>query len=1308
MRNWRFYLSFLGGLLVILPEAGFAQRSRTDTPARTETRGEVSGYLLQWEGISEEKLSETASMKLLMLKGAQYRLEHHKNPIVFFDVPVNGRPERLNVTLTDMVFEPLTSAEVAALDTDSIAEDITVQTHIGVQRGKFVGRAWFVPIRRNQRSGGFEKLVSYDYTHYVSGTVPVPPRMARTGSSVLSSGDWYRIGVPRDGMYRITYQYLKDIGVNVDGITPDQINIYGNGSGLLPFQNSAFRHDDLQPNAIEVVDGGDGSFDPGDHILFFAKGPHRWRYDDQNDEFRHVKHLYSDTSYYFIGIDAGPPKRVATEPSLQQPPTHQVSVFDDYSFHELDQVNLIKSGRNFFGELFDIQTSYSFSGDRFTFPNIRTDQTAMVRVQAAVRHIQVGGSSSVFVNVAGQASGSFAVSGVSGNYAQSFARMGSTRIDFNPSNPVFNIEVSYQPPSSNSRAWLDFISVNVRRNLVMAGNQMLFRDQQSVGAGNVAQFNLASASSVRRIWDVTDPTTAVAIDYGPDGSSISFARSASQRREYVAITNFNYPTPTFFGTVPNQDLHALVTGQTIDMVIVTHPRFYAEAMELAAYHTHHPVDPVYTEVVTNQQVYNEFSSGIPDITAIKDFMRMFYDNANGNEDLMPKYLLLFGDGSFDNRSRAESNTNFVLTYQTENSTDPIGSFVSDDYFGLLDFNEGEGNNDLVDIGIGRLTVKTRQEAQAVVRKIKNYSTSDFGSEVAHCSGVGANVFGEWRNRVMFIGDNGDNNLHMTHARNLAGIVEQNHPDYNVSLVLLDAYPRITTPGGDRIPEVNRIIREGVDRGMLLVNYSGHGGEVGWAHERILDVSTIRNWTNFNALPLFVTATCEFTRFDDPGRTSAGEFVLLNPDGAGIALLSTTRLVFASANFSLNQAFYDVALENNVFEELRLGDITRVTKVNGPPGANTRSFSLVGDPAVKLVYPQQKIYTTAITDTLGNPLDTLKALGNVKVTGYVGDLNGTMLQDFNGVLTATIFDKASNVTTLAQAGPPFEFSTHQNVIYRGKASVNNGQFSFSFIVPRDINLAVDTTGRFSYYAVGDEYDAHGHAANITVGSIDENAAIDEEGPEIKLFMNDENFVFGGMTDENPVIFAKLFDDSGINMVGTGIGHDITAIKNNDSSNPIILNDFYESDLDTYQSGTVRYQLNDLEEGRYTLNLKAWDVHNNSGEAFTEFVVAESDEFALSHVLNYPNPFTTYTEFFFEHNQVCTFLNVQIQVFTVSGKLVKTINTVSNTNGFRVEPIAWNGLDDYGDQLARGVYVYKVKVRTPSGDRAEKFEKLVILK
>lgn len=364
MRNWRFYLSFLGGLLVILPEAGFAQRSRTDTPARTETRGEVSGYLLQWEGISEEKLSETASMKLLMLKGAQYRLEHHKNPIVFFDVPVNGRPERLNVTLTDMVFEPLTSAEVAALDTDSIAEDITVQTHIGVQRGKFVGRAWFVPIRRNQRSGGFEKLVSYDYTHYVSGTVPVPPRMARTGSSVLSSGDWYRIGVPRDGMYRITYQYLKDIGVNVDGITPDQINIYGNGSGLLPFQNSAFRHDDLQPNAIEVVDGGDGSFDPGDHILFFAKGPHRWRYDDQNDEFRHVKHLYSDTSYYFIGIDAGPPKRVATEPSLQQPPTHQVSVFDDYSFHELDQVNLIKSGRNFFGELFDIQTSYSFSGDR--------------------------------------------------------------------------------------------------------------------------------------------------------------------------------------------------------------------------------------------------------------------------------------------------------------------------------------------------------------------------------------------------------------------------------------------------------------------------------------------------------------------------------------------------------------------------------------------------------------------------------------------------------------------------------------------------------------------------------------------------------------------------------------------------------------------------------------------------------------------------------------------------------------------------------------------------------------------------------
>lgn len=1265
-------------------------------------------FEINWKGVVKDELAEGASISLLQFKGAGYRLERHKNPIFSHKVQLAGRPQRISASLTNPVFEPCTREESSALVIDSLFPAIKLETSIALHRGKAEGVIEFVPIRKNAATGVIEKLVSFDIDYNVSGNLAASPRTSRSTSSVLASGEWHRFGVLKDGVYRLTYSDLENIGVEVEAISPDQINIYGNGYGMLPKQNSVDRPDDLQANAIEIVGGQDGSFDPDDFILFYARGPHKWTYNATDSEFRHVKHQYCDTSYYFLAIDAGIPKRITVVEPTAQPATHDVSAFDDYMFYELDQNNLIKSGRNMFGEIFDIQNSYTFSGDAYTFPNIRTDEQAKVRVQAAARHIAVPGSSNFSISVNGQASAQLNIPGVSGNYTQSFANVRTTRLDFLPNNPSFEIQIGYQPPASTSRGWLDFISINVRRSLTMFGNQMSFRDINSVGQGNVANFTLTNAASVRKIWDVTDPTNARSINFGVNAPVISFRMDASVLAEYIAFTESGFLSPVYFGRVQNQNLHALGIQQPVKMVIVTHPLFLNEALDLASFHTNHPVDPLYTEVVTNQQVYNEFSSGMADVTAIKDFMRLLYERANGNEDLMPKYLLLFGDGSFDNRSRSVGNTNYVLTYQSENSTSPIGSYVSDDYFGLLDFIEGESQQDIADIGIGRLPVQNRQEAQAAVRKIKHYMTTDFSTDLAHCSGVGAGSFGEWRNRTLFIGDDGDGNLHMTHARELAKMVEENHPEYNVSKLMLDAYPRISTPGGDRIPEVNNVIRESVERGLLILNYSGHGGEVGWAHERILDVSTIRNWQNFDALALFVTATCEFTRFDDPSRTSAGEYVFLNPNGGGCALLSTTRLVFASANFDLSEQFYDVVLKHEEYDDLRLGDVTRLTKANGPGSINSRSFALIGDPAMRLAYPQEKVYTTAITDTLGNPLDTLKGLGNVRVTGYVGSADGTVLPDFNGLVTVTIFDKASNVTTLGQTGNPFSFSTHRNVIYRGKAGVTNGQFQFTFIVPRDINLAVDSTGRFSYYALSDETDAHGFVNGVTMGSIDENAAVDEQGPEISLFMNDENFVFGGMTDENPVIFAKLFDDSGINMVGTGIGHDLSAILNQESSQPIILNDYYESDLDTYKSGTIRYQLNDLEEGSYTLSLKGWDVHNNSGESYTEFIVAESEEFVLSHVLNYPNPFTTYTEFSFEHNQVCSFLNVQIQVFTVSGKLVKTINTVSNTSGFRIDPIAWNGLDDYGDQLARGVYVYKVKVRAPSGEKVEKFEKLVILK
>lgn len=1290
-------LFFLHAVLMLLSISALAQSNTQDVT-------------LVWQEVTKTSVAGHTHAALLSFKGADYEMADHPYPVYSFQKEVGGRPDRVEVDLINAAYIPLTAAEKNALDESQLSGELEIKSFIATSRGKSIAVINFVPIRKNESTGVVEKLESFRLKWRAFGNQPPPQRASRTNSSVLASGEWYRIGVEKDGVYRISYEYLLDIGVDVEAISPDDLNIYGNGVGLLPVQNGIYRPDDLQANAIQVIDGNDGSFDPGDYLLFFARGPHRWEYQSAQSEYRHIKHLYTDTSYYFIGVNVGTPKRMATQSSVSQPATTVVSSFDDYAFHDIDQVNLLKTGRVWYGEVFDVQNTHVISGDNFTFPNIKTDALAKVRIALAARTFGYANSSSFQVNInGGQILDEITVTGVSGIYTGSYARNRSKRIDFLPSNSSFEVKLDFVPFASTSTGWLDFISINTRRSLKMEGRTMLFRDMESVGAGEVAEFELSGATSVSQIWDVTDPNDVTIIEFNTVGTELSFRRSASTLREYCALTDFSYPEPRFFGTVPNQDLHALGLQQPVDMMVVTHPKFYNEAVDLANFHNNHPTDPVYCEVVTTQQVYNEFSSGMPDITAIKDLMRMLYNRANGVEEMMPKYLLLFGDGSYDNKSRAENNTNYIPTYQTLSSLEPVGSYVSDDYFGLLDDSEGESTNDKVDIGVGRIPVGTALEAQDVVRKLKNYMSSNFAAEVSHCSGVGEGGFGEWRNRLVFVGDDEDSGLHMSQSDQLAAMIEENHPEYNINKIYLDAYQQISTPGGNRYPEVNSAIKSNVQRGALLLNYVGHGGEVGWAEERILDLSTIRNWSNFNALPLFVTATCEFTRYDDPGRTSAGEYVLLNPNGAGVSLLSTTRLVTSGGNFQLAKEFYKHVLAHEEHDDLRLGDIARITKSSIGTGINKRSFALIGDPALKLAYPKMKVFTTAITDTLGTPLDTLKALGNVKISGYVGDQNGVQLNDFNGTVAITVFDKASDIETLSNDNvSPFFFTTYKNVLYRGKAKVEAGEFDFTFIVPKDINLSVDSTGRLSYYAVSNYTDATGYQNGITVGSIDENAAVDDTGPTIELYMNDENFVTGGTTDENPTIYAVLRDESGINMVGTGIGHDLTAVIDDNNSQPITLNDFYESDLNTFKSGSIRYPLEDMTEGLHKLRVKVWDVHNNSGEGYTEFVVANSEEFALEHVLNYPNPFTTYTEFSFEHNQVCAFLNVQIQVFTISGKLVKTINTYSNTNGFRVEPIAWNGLDDYGDQLARGVYVYRIKVRNPAGEKVEKFEKLVILK
>lgn len=1275
---------------------------------------QIQRHVLNWEGPGELRTKSADSPLQVTFQGAMLDSDRDQLPFFAETVALKANVASFEVNIIDAQYEVMSTAEMEALPgLKFVEEQLEVNTHLSWHQKQPIALVNIYPYRKLSNSQQFEKLLSFEYEiipqlgNGVSGF-----RKSYPANSVMQNGSWYRFSLQEDGVYVIDYQFLESLGVDMNGLASNDINIYGNHIGQLPYENSVPRPTDLLLNNILVEDGADGTFDNGDRILFYATGPASW--DRGSDvKFVHNKNVFTDSATYFVGIGVEAPARIQDVSLSTATPNQVVTEFDDRQFYERNNINLIKSGREFYGEAFDLVLQYNF---QFNLPFLVPNDSVCLEVDVFSRTINTSNSSSFNVNV-GSFSETINVQGVPNSYIGAYGRPARQLLKIpNVSSGAMQISMEYVKNNPiTSLGWLNWLRVNARRELKFVGDQLLFRDTESVGVGNVSEFQLDLSANVYRIWEITDPTRAGNIPANVSGNLRTWSLSTDSLRQFVAFRNSGYLTPTAVGPLQNQNLHA--TGQP-DMVVVCHPLFWNEAQRLVDRRISEGLDVV---MVTPQQVYNEFSSGMRDATAIKWYMKMLYDRAGSDVNLLPRYLLLFGDGSYNNVSVNSSNQNFIPTYQTSNSFNLSASYCSDDYFGLLDDGEGEFSGDLVDIGIGRLAAHTAGQAKQLVDKVLRYDQLSLNSQTSvQCDEDGGSCVKDWRNRVLFVsddqeGESFEGTVHMSQSETLASIVETDEPEFIVDRIFMDAYQQISTPGGERYPDGQESIKDAVQKGQLVVNYIGHGGEVGWGHERYLDISTILGWTNRDCMPLFMTATCEFTRWDDPARTSAGEFVMLNPDGGGIGLMTTTRLAYSSSNFALSNDFYDHVFrtDDGNGNAMRLGDIYRNTKVDistsQPGSVNHRNFCLLGDPSTILAHPKNQVIVTSVTDTAGVPNDTLRALSLVRVEGIVADAVGNQLTDFNGVVIPTVFDKRKNIVTLAndQQGSGFAFNLWKNVIHRGQATVANGAFTFEFVVPKDIAYQFGP-GRMAFYAESNESNAHGNWGAITVGGTDPNASSDDEGPSIDLYMNDENFVSGGITDETPLLVAELFDINGINTLGTSIGHDLKAIVDGQADASIILNDFYEADLDTYQSGTVRYRMDQLAVGPHTVELKAWDVHNNSAKTTTEFVVASSAELALEHVLNYPNPFTTRTEFFFEHNKSCSFLDVQLQVYTVSGRLVKTISERLSGSGFRSSPIEWDGRDEYGDKLARGVYVYKLNVVTPEGEKAEKLEKLVILK
>ncbi len=1258
---------------------------------------EIYKRVIEWEGIKTIRLSEERFLHYLYFNDAIIHDEESFLPEYYESFKVASENVNFDVSLSNMVFEEVKNEKNLRIeDLNDIDSEIQVKSGLSVARKTPYVSVSFIPLRKNNSTGGIEKLVSFDIIIKISPSYLKSKQDIKDFSnvSVLNSGRWYKVAVTNTGVHRVSSSNLADMGMNVNSINTQNIRLYGNGGGMLPESNSAFRYDDLQENAIQMVDQGNGNF----YFLFYGEGPNTWTYDESDALFHHTMHQYSDRTYYFITADLGQGKRIQTLASEPFADT-VITTFNDCVFHDKDERNLIKSGKVWYGEKFDITTEYNFA---FNFPNIDVSSPLTLETYVAARTFNLSGSTFTVISQGNQYIPS--VERVIDYKDDWYAKKSIDKDTFIPTSSVVDVFIKYNKPTSGSLGWLNYIEINASRHLKFVGNQMSFSNIKSIGNNRRSEFIIADASSAITVWDVTDPLNVMKVESEFSGSTMKYRIITDTLKQFVAFNGASYYSVQFVEQVENQNLHGL---GSYDYIIVCPDVFSSEANKLADHHRNN--NGLSVVIVSPQTIYNEFSSGAPDVSAIRDFVRMIYQRGTAGQEL--QYLLLFGDGSYDNKNRLSNNTNFILTVQSSNSLHPVNSYVTDDFYGLLDSKEGEGSKGSLDIGIGRFVVSSLDQARAVVNKVINYSAKEDLTANSGLNSTGTNVvsnLSDWRNMVSFICDDDDGGeSFIWDSEYLAKLVDTTYKEYNIDKIYSDAYNQVSTPGGQRYPEVNAAINRRIEKGTLILNYIGHGGEVGWALERILELSDINNWNNKYNLPVFFTATCEFTRFDDPERTSAGELVFLNPNGGAIALFSTTRAVYVANTF--NRKLFENTFNpyNNGFPTM--GDVMRLTKL-GDGSPNARKYILVGDPAQRMAYPEFDIVTTKIN---GHPQylysDTLKALSKITIEGEIQDKSGNPINSFNGIITPTVLDKAVEYSSLGNdpKSTPTKFMLQKSILYKGKATVNEGQFTFSFIVPRDIAYKYGP-GRISYYAQNGETDANGYDEDFIVGGFEDNMGGDDDGPLIDLYMNDENFSFGGLTDENPVLLAFLVDSSGINTVGNGIGHDIVAVLDANTEKSEVLNDYYEADLDTYQSGTVRYPYSSLKEGNHTLNLKVWDVNNNSSEAYTEFLVASSAELALDHVLNYPNPFTTSTDFYFEHNKPDQMLEILVQIFTVSGKLIKTLTAHMLSNGYKAGPIHWDGRDDFGDNIGRGVYVYRLSVKSEYGASAEKLEKLVILK
>ncbi|MDR2692509.1 MAG: type IX secretion system sortase PorU [Dysgonamonadaceae bacterium] len=1120
-------------------------------------------------------------------------------------------------------------------------------------------------------------------------------------TSVLSTGNWYQMKVDSNGIYKLTYDEIKKYISD-----PSKVKIYGYGGWILDedFRNPYI--DDLPEVSVYIDKGADGIFNSGDFLLFYGRGTVKWSY--KSGRFEHENNPYATYGSYFLTEGETGSKEMNTVPSFPNPAATSVDVFDDYALHERDLSAFAFTGRELFGESFANQSNRQQLS--FSVPGIISDLNVRFSFAAASKDI-----AAATLSIEDKAVATILIPAlpVSNTYLKAYLKEATG--NYLPENGIYpnpvKMTVTYD---GSGQAYLNFIELFMKRSLQFYNTPFtFFRNTESISKDIRYTINNAGASCL--VWDVTGNYDVQLMQTSLEGNQMSFAVQAENTnlREYAMVDpGKTFPSPQIVGgKIPNQDLHAL--PQT-DMVIIS-PAVYLQQAGILA-EKHRTKSGLNVEVVEETRIFNEFSSGTPDATAYRRFMKMFYDRAAGEQD-KPKYLLLFGDGVFDNRHFTSGMSKldpkyYLLTYQEKESVNETDSHGSDDYFGLLEDNSGPALSGKLCLGIGRFPVSSVSQAEDVVNKVISYMDNTQG--------------GNWKSKLVFTADNTDDFstglfcIHADQANQLAGYMDETYPEYILYKYFMDAYQPVSVNGKTTYPDAKRSFLNTLNEGCFLVNYTGHGSITAWSAEDMLNILDVRQM-NFKNLPVWITATCDFGWFDR-GSASGGEEALLNKKSGAIALYTTSRVVDSRPNFELNDRMirYLFTLDETG-KHLRLGDVLRKSK-NDLSGTNKLNYVLLGDPALVLNYPEMKVKVDTVNGkAVTNDMTfAFKALEKVTVSGSITDESGAKMDGFSGELRVSVFDSKQETKSYRQneVGDYFSFNSYPNMVHQAESHVENGSFQFSFTVPLDISYAADEpssyatkNGKMNFYA-SDAFkqDAFGYFDKyIFSGTSD--VISDETGPEIKeMYLNTAGFKDGDDVNETPYFHARVFDETGINISGSGLGHDILI---GIDGNPAWT--YYRSKGNAEFKLTpdgddwiISFSIPELPAGEHTLSFTVWDIMNNLTVDTLHFNVIKGYKPAIFDLQASENPAKTGTTFVLSHNLPETLLTVDIRVYDLSGRIVwsHSQKTVS-ASAFPACAVDWDLHNNAGSRVQPGVYIYWATVRTESSKEVTKAKKIVVL-